>query len=111
MTWQDDAACTGHPTHWWFPADDGRTTAQLRKDTAAALAICDTCPVATDCATAGRNEPQGIWGGRSPGAEHYTQIVRTRTSRHFPTVETRLAARDNRLAARVLKINPMRIGR
>lgn len=32
-----------------------------------AKAICFTCPVKEQCATAGANEVQGIWGGEAKG--------------------------------------------
>lgn len=44
----DPEAWTGDPNH---------------PDRPLALAACDRCPVAADCAQAGRREEWGIWGG------------------------------------------------
>lgn len=53
--WREQAACRGHDPEMWFD------TARL----AAAVRICQDCPVATDChALALRLQPQhGVWAG------------------------------------------------
>lgn len=106
--WYEHAACAGRPTHWWFPADDGRTPTQLRADTDKALAICNTCPVQAPCAATGRREPLGIWGGRSPAAEAHAIAVRQRPGKRLYGVPL---PRDNRRAAQVLRIDPQRVAR
>lgn len=59
-TWVEDAACQGLPTRMFFPGPGDR------KGIARAKAICDRCPVTTQCAEAGRDERDGIWGGMTP---------------------------------------------
>lgn len=65
---------------WWFPedwetnddAEEGDDEAELilnlvSDTTAAALAICETCPLRDACLTrAIESEPYGIWGGKTP---------------------------------------------
>lgn len=60
--WAERAACIGKPIDWWFP--DGATL------TPEAKAICETCPVQTECLrhAVRHNEAHGIWGGRSERA-------------------------------------------
>jgi WhiB family redox-sensing transcriptional regulator len=64
--WQNQAACRGmdssafyHPTAERHPARDNRI--------AAAKAICNQCPVSTQCLDHALRvrEPYGIWGGLS----------------------------------------------
>lgn len=60
LRWQDHAACTDHPDRSIFFPERGETTA-------AAKAVCATCPVKAECLDyAVRNhENYGIWGGTS----------------------------------------------
>jgi hypothetical protein len=44
--------------------DEGRPYAKDRY--IAARTYCDRCPVAAECAVAGRSEHYGLWGGKSP---------------------------------------------
>lgn len=64
LDWLQQAACKDlHPSRF-FPTDSGRGA--LRQERAA-LKICETCPVRTEClayATA-NHERFGIWGARS----------------------------------------------
>jgi hypothetical protein len=54
-----DAACAGQPTEMFFPDTDA--------DSAAARAVCATCPLRTRAAcleaAEGRRERFGVWGG------------------------------------------------
>lgn len=61
--WHARAACRGKGTEAWFP---GRND-----DTADARAACAGCPVAGECAAAGRGEKYGIWAGRSGHARRH----------------------------------------
>lgn len=57
-TWQARAACRGLDPEMFFPAPG--------ESPAAAKAVCATCPVRTQCATAAtfdRAERHGVWGG------------------------------------------------
>lgn len=49
--------CTGRTDIDWFASD--------RRDRAAAITICQTCPTRPDCYTVAvaRNETCGVWGG------------------------------------------------
>lgn len=62
MTWQDHAACHGHPADLWFPTHTRGPAAQASINRA--KAICQSCPVRRECLDHARanNEP-GIWGG------------------------------------------------
>lgn len=53
--WQDDAACKGMPTEWWFP-ELGDVVDQATK-------ICASCAVRVDCAATHQDEMWGVWGG------------------------------------------------
>lgn len=56
--WRTQAACRDHPTAIFYPDQGANATA--------AKQVCDGCPVATQCAADGAQEPYGVWGGRSP---------------------------------------------
>lgn len=58
--WTRRAACRDHPTWMWFP--DSRDVETI----AAAKAICDYCPVRSECLTAHGAELIGIYGGLTP---------------------------------------------
>lgn len=54
--WTLWAACRGHPTHIFYPDPPN--------DSAAAKAVCETCPVRDLCADHGLHaEAFGVWGG------------------------------------------------
>lgn len=59
--WRDDALCHGK----WelFDATYEGSNTNEYVDVEKALAICAECPVKRQCRSAGRKEPQGIWGG------------------------------------------------
>ena len=57
--WRRRAACRGKPTWVFFP---GRHDYVVLR---AALAICRSCPVRSECLAAHMGEPDGIWGGTS----------------------------------------------
>jgi len=72
--WRQQAACRGKPTWWWYPTRDEHATA--------AIAICRTCPVRSDCLTAGLDEAHGHWGGESErGRRRIRQIRSIRAQR------------------------------
>lgn len=56
--------CANHPTpDLWFPAGyDGKFLVQVEK----AKAICSGCPMRRECAEAGMDEDEGVWGGLVP---------------------------------------------
>lgn len=77
QTWRNDAACA-RPEHRhldWFP-ERGKDVRHLK-------AICNACPVRTDCLdTALRNhETHGIWGGMSERQRRSERGKRTDTRR------------------------------
>ena len=53
--WQLSGACRDHDPEWWFADDEPTLTV--------AKAICAGCPVRHECAAAGADEPDGVWGG------------------------------------------------
>lgn len=53
--WQVSGACRGHDPELWF-RDDSASVSQ-------AQAVCGGCPVRAECAEAGADEPDGVWGG------------------------------------------------
>jgi hypothetical protein len=55
--WHAHAACNGHGTATWFP-EQGESLDPART-------ICASCPVAIECASAGIDEPFGVWAGTS----------------------------------------------
>jgi WhiB family transcriptional regulator, redox-sensing transcriptional regulator len=82
-TWTDQAACAGEPVDMFF-ARDGETAPRRRRREAAALAICNRCPVRPAChayATTHR-EDYGVWAGttedqRAAERRHTTDTRRT----------------------------------
>jgi len=56
-SWQTEASCRGVDPETFFPATD--------EEAAAAIAICETCPVRLACLAFSleRNERYGVWGG------------------------------------------------
>lgn len=83
MTWRDQAACAGEPTSRWYP----RSNADHHPDTVHAKAICDTCPVRTDCLIHAILAPErhGIWGGTTE-----RQRVRIRRANGYLTRHTEI---------------------
>lgn len=54
--WRERAACAGHPEpDLWF--------SWKGEEAERALAICNTCPVRSECRSARDDDPFGIWGG------------------------------------------------
>jgi len=68
--WHTRAACHGM-TDVMFPVGD----VGKGRDTASATPLCARCPVRSECADYGANEPDGVWGG---------QYVGVRASRRGP---------------------------
>lgn len=62
--WRDQAACGGMSTEAFFPEQPGRPGDPHR----AAIEICATCPVRTECLeyALSNDERWGIWGGKTP---------------------------------------------
>ena len=63
--WQTEAACRDLPVDWFFPDAGPEAWLLLRR----AVAVCESCPVITDCLNYAlsfeyRALP-GIWGGTS----------------------------------------------
>ncbi len=75
--WTGSAACRqpGVDPEWFFPI--GEAGPALR-EVARAKAVCARCPVAREClAWALRvGEPDGIWGGTTPGERRRLRRVR-----------------------------------
>ena len=69
--WQQRAECRNYTEQLWF-ADDPRNVAK-------AVAICNECPVAQQCADAAidNTEMFGIWGGLTP-----RQLRQARSHKH-----------------------------
>ena len=72
--WQQDAACKGEDSSWFFAADAERKGARARRE-ARARAVCRRCPVMEACrAHALRvQEPSGIRGALTE--EERTQLL------------------------------------
>ena len=74
--WKAAAACRGYPTEWWFPpcgdtdttenTDRAEFNGQAAEDAARAVAICRSCPAASECLAYGLREKFGIFGGKTP---------------------------------------------
>lgn len=84
--WTDDAACRDADPDWWHPV--GTTD----DDYAPALAVCRTCPVASQCleramaieTSRGDGARHGVWGGLTPHERYRLYANRTRASRKEP---------------------------
>ena len=69
MTWQEHAACAGHPNPTiWFVDGNWKSSPATRVKVSAAIAICQTCPVRARCLQEAlhNREEFGIWGGTLP---------------------------------------------
>jgi hypothetical protein len=60
--------CSGHPTDWWFPSVNNRSSGEERKKSrdgmVNAVRICNQCPLREECLNYSLHwEPFGIWGG------------------------------------------------
>ena len=74
----EGAACTGYdPKYWDTTSRRGRTSRMgsvkigsgripRSRQIALAKSVCATCPVITQCLALGKNEMEGIWGGKLP---------------------------------------------
>ena len=62
--WHRQAACRGQGCGPWFPGKGDNP--RVARET------CARCPVARECAEAGRGEPDGYWGGLSARARRGT---------------------------------------
>ena len=83
MTWRDEAACRGLTDLFFNDKQDSP------HDTAAARAVCATCPVRVDCAdyAADMGEVYGVWGGLTTQQlrKRRYQRGRQRQADHFAT--------------------------
>ena len=63
-SWRAHAACRGMDPDLFFPLHQ----ATREQETAAAQAVCDTCPVQVQCLdhAVAHNERYGIWGKTTP---------------------------------------------
>ena len=66
------------------------------RDTAAAIAVCDTCPARQACLdwALGKPEDHGVWGGESDRRRQ--TLKRSRQRRETPKVGTRSCYQANR---------------
>jgi WhiB family redox-sensing transcriptional regulator len=64
--WRDEAECANYPADWWFAPTH---TKHGRQQAEQAIAICNTCPVQTQCRDEAdtNNLQYGIWGGTNNG--------------------------------------------
>lgn len=65
--WRQQRECAGLPVEWFYPLQGKKMDRRARD-------ACSQCPVAAECAAAGRYEAYGTWGGlkvkaRRPGFE------------------------------------------
>lgn len=63
LSWQDHAACIGHPGDLWFPTGTNGGWGDRYAD---ARAICNGCPVINECAQMAADIPWGMWGRLTP---------------------------------------------
>ncbi len=65
MSWTEHAACADRKDIDFFPVYEGAITKAWRENTAAAKAVCSTCPVKDDCLADALTHwgTAGIWGG------------------------------------------------
>jgi WhiB family redox-sensing transcriptional regulator len=77
ISWMAEAACRGTSPEMWFPAPGDLVT------TRAAMAICDGCPVRSDCEehAIAAGEEQGVRGGLSEKQRALMRDARERTAR------------------------------
>lgn len=87
----DAAACRGKPTTWWFPAVGGvygtggtKHTSRNQALYAQARAVCDDCPIRTDCLHHALTLPEyhGMWGGLT---ERERRAIRRQPKPRRPT--------------------------
>jgi len=83
--WMKRAACRGMDTTLFFGSNDGETEEQREAREREAKAICNECPVATDCLEFALTTKQkyGIWGGlneRERTSELRRRVRATRAS-------------------------------
>lgn len=78
--WQDQAACRGYPTAWWYAGQTETGQIEHRR----ALAICAGCDVKGQCLESSLRLPpnqreHGIWAGYGPKARR--RILAARRNR------------------------------
>jgi WhiB family redox-sensing transcriptional regulator len=78
--WQLEGLCRGKDSALFFHPDGERGPARARRE-AKAKAICQACPVLTQCRqhALAVQEPYGIWGGLSEPER--TALVKSRRAR------------------------------
>jgi WhiB family redox-sensing transcriptional regulator len=58
--WMADAACRTYAVDYWFSETPGTSYSEAK-------AVCDTCPVRSECLKhALDHEDYGVWGGLTP---------------------------------------------
>lgn len=66
-TWRENAACIDKPREWWHPVNlQGEVIRETPKQYRRGKAICDECPVKSECLTYALENPDdccGLWGG------------------------------------------------
>jgi WhiB family transcriptional regulator, redox-sensing transcriptional regulator len=62
--WMTQALCKGSGTSF-FP-NETRPARVNPKEYAAAVEVCQTCPVINECREYGKDEKFGVWGGTTP---------------------------------------------
>ncbi len=69
-SWDDDAACKGHPDLPWFPPDKDELEGQDWSSFLYSIArpICTTCPCREECLNYALENKitYGMWGGLTP---------------------------------------------
>lgn len=76
VLWQDRAACRGHGELFFGPEGERLADRQARE--AAAVTLCEFCPVRRECEVAGMAQEYGTWGGlteaeRAQRANHHQE--------------------------------------
>ena len=61
----DTVTRKGHTSRIGYVRISGKRIPRM-KQIAYARLVCSSCPVQAACLEAGRNEPEGIWGGTLP---------------------------------------------
>lgn len=79
--WTDSAACRGSgiDPELFFPVSE---TGTAHRQVAQAKAVCARCPVARQCLdwAVRTGEPEGIWGGTTPGERRRLRRRRLRVA-------------------------------
>jgi WhiB family redox-sensing transcriptional regulator len=68
MDWLEHAACRDHDPELFFPPCDDDTSVIVARHKMAVAAICQACPVATDCLrwALDTGQEHGLWAATTP---------------------------------------------